>query len=168
MLWGGGMINEEIVAQWQEFMRSWYEYPMEKYPDEADMLYEGSFIVEVTYNAKNRICVHFHTYQYVGGAHGGSVISAYTYDLKKGKQLSLKEVLNMDEASILKLVNQCIDNDIKNSEGGKYYEEKADIRDIENIVFYILDGEIHIVFNEYELAPYVSGAIDLILCDCKW
>lgn len=63
----GGMINEEIVAQWQEFMRSWYEYPMEKYPDEADMLYEGSFIVEVTYNAKNRICVHFHTYQYVGG-----------------------------------------------------------------------------------------------------
>lgn len=164
----GGMINEEIVAQWQEFMRSWYEYPMEKYPDEADMLYEGSFIVEVTYNAKNRICVHFHTYQYVGGAHGGSVISAYTYDLKKGKQLSLKEVLNMDEASILKLVNQCIDNDIKNSEGGKYYEEKADIRDIENIVFYILDGEIHIVFNEYELAPYVSGVIDLILCDCKW
>lgn len=54
------------------------------------------------------------------------------------------------------------------SEGGKYYEEKADIKDIENIVFYILDGEIHIVFNEYELAPYVSGVIDLILCDCKW
>lgn len=66
------------------------------------------------------------------------------------------------------IVNQCIDNDIKSSEGGKYYEEKADIKEIENIVFYILDGEIHIVFNEYELAPYVSGVIDLILCDCKW
>ena len=103
----------------------------------------------------------------VGGAHGGSAIYAYTYDLKEGKQLALMEVLKMDVESILRLVNQCIDNDIKSSEAGKYYEEKVDIKDIENIVFYILDGEVHIVFNEYELGPYSSGIIDLILCDCK-
>lgn len=162
----GAMINEEISSQWQKFMKSWYEYPRERYPEEADMVYEGSFIVKVTYNTENKISVYFHAYQFVGGAHGGSEIYAYTYDLKEGKQLTLMEVLKMDVESILRLVNQCIDNDIKSSEVGKYYEEKADIKDIENIVFYILDGEVHIVFNEYELGPYSSGIIDLILCDC--
>lgn len=163
----GSMINEEITFQWQKFMKSWYEYPMERYPDEDGMVYEGSFIVEVTHNTKNKISVHFHAYQFVGGAHGGSAIYAYTYDLKEGKQLALTEVLKMGVESILKLVNQCINNDIKSSEAGKYYEEEVDIKDIENIEFYILDGEVHIVFNEYELGPYASGIIDLILCDCK-
>ena len=46
--------------------------------------------------------------------------------------------------------------------------DKAIRKDIENIVFYILDGVVHIVFNEYELGPYASGIIDLILCDCKY
>ncbi len=163
----GAMINEEISFQWQKFMKSWYEYPRNRYPEEADMVYDGFFIVEVTYNTDNKISVHFHEYQFAGGIHGGSAIYAYTYDLKEGKQLALKEILKMDEESILRLVNQCINNDIKNSESGKYYDEEVDIRDIENIVFYILDGEVHIVFNEYELGPYASGIIDLILCDCK-
>lgn len=163
----GVMINEEITSKWQKFMKSWYMYPMERYPKEADMVYEGSFIVEVTHNTKNKICVYFQEHQFAGGAHGGSGIYAYTYDLKEGKQLALTEVLEMDEESILKLVNQCINNDIKSSKAGKYYEEKVDIKDIENIEFYILDGEVHIVFNEYELGPYASGIIDLILCDCQ-
>lgn len=75
--------------------------------------------------------------------------------------------MNRDEKFIRKMVNQCINDDIKNSEPGKYYREEADVKDIESIVFYILDGEVHIVFNEYELGPYASGIIDLILCDCK-
>ncbi len=163
----GAMINEEISFQWQRFLKSWYEYSIERYPEEADMVFEGFFNVEVTYNTDTKISVHFHEYQYTGGVHGGSVIYAYTYDLKEGKQLSLKEVLNRDEKFIRKMVNQCINDDIKNSEPGKYYREEADVKDIESIVFYILDGEVHIVFNEYELGPYASGIIDLILCDCK-
>lgn len=163
----GVMINEEVTSKMQRFMKSWYEYSMEKDPNEADMVYEGSFIVEVTHNNKNKISLRFLEYQFVGGVHGGSVIYAYTYDLKEGKQLALTEVLKMDEGSILMLVNQCINNDIKSSEAGKYFEEKVDIKDIENIEFYILDGEVHIVFNEYELGPYASGIIDLILYDSK-
>lgn len=163
----GVMINEEITSKRQKFMKSWYEYPMEKDPYEADMVYEGSFIVEVTHNAKNIISVYFKEYQFVGGIHGGSAIYAYTYDLKEGKQLALTEVLKMEEEAILKLVNRCINNDIKSSKVGKYFDEKVDIKDVENIEFYILDGVAHIVFNEYELGPYSSGIINLILCDCK-
>lgn len=164
----GVMINEEITSQWQKYMRSWYEYPRERYPDEADMVYDGFFIAEVTYNTDSKISVRFHTYQFAGGIHGGSEVFAYTYDLKEGKQLTLKDILKRDEASILTLVNECVNIDIKNSKPGKYFEQEADIRDLENIVFYILDGEVHIVFNEYELGPYASGVIDLILCDCKY
>lgn len=163
----GVMINEEIASQWQKYMRSWQGYPRERYPEEADMVYDGFFNVEVTYNTDSKVSVHFHTYQFVGGIHGGSEVFAYTYDLKEGKQLTLKDILQKDEAFILTLVNECINMDIKNSKSGKYFEQKADIRDLENIVFYILDGEVHIVFNEYELGPYASGVIDLILCDCK-
>lgn len=163
----GAMINEEISFQWQEYMKSWYVYPRERSPEEADLVYDGFFIVDVTYNTNNRICVRFHTYQFAGGIHGGSAVYAYTYDLKEGKQLALKEILKMDEETILQLINQCINNDIKNSELGKYYEEEVDMKDIENIVFYISYEEVHIVFNEYELGPYASGVIDLILCDCK-
>ena len=163
----GVMINEEITSKRQKFMKSCYEYLQEKDPNEADMVYDGSFIVKVTHNAKNIISVYFKEYRFVGGIHGGSAVYAYTYDLKEGKQLALTEVLKMEEEAILKLVNQCINNDIKSSKAGKYFDEKVDIKDIENIEFYILDGVAHIVFNEYELGPYASGIIDLILCDCK-
>lgn len=81
--------------------------------------------------------------------------------------LTLTEVLGLDAESALKLVNQCVDCDIKNSRAGKYFNETANITDLENIVFYISDGMVHIVFNEYYLGPYASGIIDLILYDFK-
>lgn len=161
----GTMINEEISSQLKKFMISWYECPREQYSKEPDMVYEGSFIVKVTYNTKNRISVHFYEYRFAGGVHGGSAVYAYTYDLKEGKLLTLSDVLQLDVKSTLRLVNQCINNDIKSSKAGKYFNETANIRDIENIIFYILDGAVHIVFNEYELGPYASGVIDLILGD---
>ena len=139
----GVMINEEITSKRQKFMKSCYEYLQEKDPNEADMVYDGSFIVKVTHNAKNIISVYFKEYRFVGGIHGGSAVYAYTYDLKEGKQLALTEVLKMEEEAILKLVNQCINNDIKSSKAGKYFDEKVDIKDIENIEFYILDGVAH-------------------------
>lgn len=161
----GTMLNEEITSQWQKYMKSWYGYPREKYPEDDVMVYDGFFIAEVTYNIDSKISVRFHTYQFAGGIHGGSEVFAYTYDLKEGKQLTLKDILKRDEASILTLINECINIDIKNSKSEKYFEQEANIKDIENIVFYIFDGEVHIVFNEYELGPYASGVIDLILCD---
>lgn len=161
------MINEEISSQWNKFMMSWCEIPREWQPWEADMVYEGSFIVTVTYNMEHKISIHFYEYRFVGGVHGGSEIYAYTYDLKEGKLLSLTEALGMDEESVLKLVNECIANDMEDSKAGKYYEKSVNITDIENIIYYLKDEKVHIVFNEYELGPYASGIIDLVLCDCK-
>lgn len=162
----GTMINEEISSDWEKFM-AWSEFSEGCHPEKSDVVYDGFFIVQVKNNSNNRISVYFHEYMFLGGVHGNSTIYAYTYDLKRGKVLALTEVLEQDAESILQLVNQCINNDIKNSKAGKYFSETADITDIENLIFYVLDGVVHIVFNEYELGPYSSGIIDLILCDCK-
>lgn len=163
----GAMLNEEISSQWRSFIASWQTFITEREPWNANMIYNGSFVVDVTYNANSKISVRFYEYQFVGGVHGSSTIYAYTYNLKEAKLLTLTEVLGLDAESALKLVNQCVDCDIKNSRAGKYFNETANITDLENIVFYISDGMVHIVFNEYYLGPYASGIIDLILYDFK-
>jgi len=53
---------------------------------------------------------------------------------------------------------------ISEAEAGTFFEDSVNFCDANNIVYYVHDGEVHLVFNEYELGPYASGVIDIVLC----
>lgn len=161
----GALINEEIEAQWKKYMGFWKSCDEDDYIEEFDTEYEGSFKVSVKNNEDFIISVHFAEYMFAGGAHGGTTIYARTYSSKKGKLLSITDVLNMDINKVKSLINDCVNSDIKNNKDRIYFEDAVEITDVENVVFYVMNKEVHIVFNEYELAPYSEGTIDLILCE---
>ncbi len=133
--------------------------------NDPELTYESSLRTIVTNNSGGLLSFALYDYKYLGGAHGGTAVSAYTFDINIGRQLTLTQLLNTDNSSLCDTINSCIKKEKNASKIGKYYEEEVEISDSNSIVYYIKERKVHIVFNEYELGPFSSGTIDLVLCE---
>ena len=143
----------------------YYENFCSSYDNNSELIYESTLKTMITYNSGGLLSLVIYDYKYLGGAHDGTVISAYTFDINNGRQLSLTQLLKLDNHTLCERINSCIKKDKIDNEFGKYYEDIISISDSNSVVYYIRERKIHIVFNEYELGPFSSGNIDLILCD---
>ena len=159
------ILNNLIDALFDSDLCYWEQWDTPKYSDEPDMVYESILDVSVKNNTCGILSFVIIDYVYVGGVHGDTAEYAYTFDINNGRQLSLSQLLQKDNSELCEQISACVNDDISSSEEGKYFDESVCIRDADNIVFYIQNNQVHIVFNEYELGPYASGAIDLVLCD---
>lgn len=105
-------------------------------------------------------------YQYSGGAHGISQLNYITVDLENNKIIQLKDLFkpNVNYTSIInKAVNaQLIE---RQAEGEVFFIGPGGFNGIkENQNFYIdSNGNIIIVFNVYEIAPYAAGVVEVPL-----
>jgi len=95
-------------------------------------------------------------YQYTGGAHGITERRPYNIDLGTGQDLALKDLFtsNFDYRSVInKEISQQID-----SNKDMYFESDMGFQGIsEDQDYYLQDGTLVIVFQQYEIAPYVAG-----------
>lgn len=103
----------------------------------------------------------FFRYQYSGGAHGISDINYLTLDLENGKIIKLSDFFNskVDYKSVL---DQLIKKQISKSDKDKdFFHENSEVCLIkdDHPFFFDVDGNLNIVFNVYEIAPYSSGII---------
>ncbi|NLV21915.1 MAG: DUF3298 domain-containing protein [Syntrophomonadaceae bacterium] len=95
-------------------------------------------------------------YQYTGGAHGNTERRPYNIDLQSGLDLALKDLFvnNYDYTSV-------IDGEIKNQiNNGEpiYFEGDMGFQGIgEDQDYYLQDGALVVVFQQYEIAPYAAG-----------
>lgn len=105
----------------------------------------------------------FLRYQYSGGAHGLSYQSYLTIDTHESKLLTL-DALFKEDVDYKELINEEIRMQLKErTEKGEYFFTGASgfksIKD--NQAFYInTEGQLVIVFNVYEIAPYAAGVIE--------
>ncbi len=158
------VINEHLKQLIQNDL-DFCNYFDEECMDENVTEYESDIEVRVCHNMDGYINIYVYDYKYLGGPHGYHEIKSYTYDLNKGRIVTLQEMLGWDEERLIKKVDECISRDVLKSKEGKYFIDNIARIDYSGIVYYIEDGIIHILFNEYELGPYSSGAIDLELCE---
>lgn len=98
---------------------------------------------------------------YSGGAHGYHVASSYNYDVKAQKELSITDFMTLKEASdasrALLKKNFEANGDYSTYEG--FSIVGTDPSKAENFsVFTFIPKSITIYFNEYQVAPYASGA----------
>jgi len=131
--------------------------------DQADKLYikaedpyEMTVTTKIETSAKT-VSYIIQTYQYTGGAHGGTSVSTFTYD-KEGKLVTLDNVLESNYLEVI--ASQARDyfyinlGEYKNQtmidEGSKATKENYS-------AWYILDDEIVFIFGEYQVGPYVLG-----------
>lgn len=124
--------------------------------------YEIAVDYEVRFNDNGILSITVEYYQYSGGAHGGTVIMPYNFDIQTGKELSLADLFpaGFDYQSI---INREVSKEISTHpqdffEGDEGFNGIGDQRP-----YYITAGNLVVHFSQYEIAPYSTGIPEFII-----
>lgn len=111
---------------------------------------------EMVYLDDSYLSYRIEEYWYHGGAHGSTKVSVGTLDRKTGRQLTLNDVFGKDSLATL-------ESELRKVVVAKIGEENVQwpVKPIEN--FYLAADGWHFVFNEYEIACYACGAVEVVV-----
>ncbi len=121
--------------------------------------YETYFDYSLKYNQNGLLSVVFRNYQYTGGAHGLTVQSSFTLDLKTGGEYKLKDLVKVD-ADYVSLISDTIRNMIveRVKEGILPDYSIAPFHTIrDDHDFYLSNNGVVVYFQQYEHWPYAAG-----------
>ena len=131
---------------------------------ESSCDYEGTIEFEVTHNSGGLLAFRFWGYDYIGGVHGTPMQIGRVYNLSNGKEMTLPELLGMDEQAVLKLVLERWREDKQNRGNDVYWDDfEPQYETAEDIKFYMDDEGIHVFFDVYEAACYADGFVEFVL-----
>lgn len=117
---------------------------------------EVYFTYDVKYNSNGYLSIVFQDYIYSGGAHGLTVQSSYTYDLKTGKEYKIKDLFKSGTDYVT-----LISNEVKRQMKEKEEEMGGNLVPFEAIKpdqdYYLSNEGLVIYFQQYEYYPYAVG-----------
>ena len=132
--------------------------------ESADMLVGSSMTTQeykssysVVFANEKYISFRAEEYSYAGGAHGSNKITVGIIDRKTGRRLRLADFLPSDK---LPALTEMLYAKVVKKIGGKE-NLQGDVRPIEN--FCVVEGGLKFVYNEYEVACYAAGAIEVVV-----
>lgn len=132
----------------------------------SDMLVGASMTTEeyqskysVVFADEKYISFRAEEYSYTGGAHGNTEITVGTIDRKTGDRVRLAEFVSADK---LPKLTEMLYAKVAEKLGGKEHIQD-EVRPIEN--FCIVKDGLKFVYNEYEVACYAAGAVEVLV---KW
>ena len=111
---------------------------------------------EMVYLDERYLSYRIEEYTYSGGAHGSTKVSVGTLDRETGRQLTLNDVFGKDGLAAL-------ESELRKAVIAKIEEEniQSPVTPTEN--FYLASDGWHFVYNEYEIACYAIGAIEVVV-----
>jgi len=123
--------------------------------------YEFLSTFQITYNSHCISSLYMDQYSFLGGAHGNTIRQSHTWDFSTGKQMSLSDFFpdnpRFTEA-IFNSIQQQIEQQLKASPSTYFDDYAALLRGNFNINgFYLRPDGIVIYYQQYDIAPYVSG-----------
>jgi hypothetical protein len=118
------------------------------------------------FNGKNVVSYSISQSMYTGGAHPNSYVAFYNYDKANGDAITLGSMFGTGWEAAL---NKVIDTDFRKMKGltaADNLQEKAYL--FENKITYtnnfaLEKKGIRFYYNNYEIAPYSTGATDLFI-----
>lgn len=125
--------------------------------------YEYMTSYQVKYNQNNKLSILFNDYQFTGGAHGNTVITTFNFDLKSGNELTLDDFL-LSEREYEKVTNYALAYMKKHPE--IFYSNPSEFTDFKvtnETNFFLSDNGIELIFQQYEVGPYVSGNPSILI-----
>ena len=132
--------------------------------ESADMLVGSSMTTEeyqskysVVFADEKYISFRAEEYSYTGGAHGNTEITVGTIDRKTARQLRLADFVSADK---LPKLTKILHEKVIKKLGGKE-NLQGEVLPIEN--FCVIKGGLKFVYNEYEVACYAAGAVEVVV-----
>ena len=119
---------------------------------------ETNFDYEITYSQNGMLSVILPNYQDAGGAHGTTIQTAYTFDLKMGKQIALSDLMKQGseyQKYFDAQIRSQIDARVKS--GALYEMPDRPFQTIGNKPDFYLSADGIVFFQEYEHFPYAAG-----------
>ena len=95
-------------------------------------------------------------FAYLGGAHGNNTITLGTIDRKTGRILKVNDVFPKSEQG---KILQELKSKARQKLGDEEFQSEPTL--IEN--FCLMNDGWHFVYNEYEIACYAAGAVEVII-----
>lgn len=143
-----GQKNASDMAQ---YISEGYEY--------GDARCVTYFDYSVRYNQQDLLSVILTDYQFLGGAHGSTYQSSYTFDLTTGKTLSLSDLMQSGTdytAYFNSGIRKAIDERV--ASGLLYEFETGKFSSIgDNPAYYLTENGIVFYFQQYDYFPYAAG-----------
>ncbi len=142
----------EFIAENPDYRNSW------RYDNKMTMECFCNLVVSLKYD----------NYEFTGGAHGNETVAYYNFKFKNGKPVLLKNVFSKEEQeAIIKEIKKGLHKKfkIKDSmtlkEGGLWGEFVKSNKFNNN--FKISEKGLTFIFNQYEIAPYSEGMIEIFV-----
>lgn len=115
---------------------------------------EAFYDYRVEYNQKGIISIAFLDYIYSGGAHGLTVQSSYTIDLKTGTVYELKDVFKAG-TDYVSIISSEVKKQMGEREMTGYLPPFEAIRPDQD--FFLSNNGLVVYFQAYEYTPYAAG-----------
>jgi hypothetical protein len=127
---------------------------------------EGALTLDIDYKSENGSLVQnyiFSTSSYTGGAHGLQVRKTFSYN-KTGQLLSISNLFS-NGISGLKTLSALVQKELMKREGAdaKWIEDGAGPVEENYTSFVVSDTGVTILFDQYQVAPYSDGPIDIFI-----
>lgn len=106
-------------------------------------------------------------YNFTGGAHGGNMVQTYTFD-SLGKQVEVSGLFTNANTGLQTLANKVVakiksNTDYKEAIASEWFTDGT-APTADNYSAFMIDGaNITIIFQQYQIAPYVYGNIEVSL-----
>jgi hypothetical protein len=121
-------------------------------PSMCDYDYRTSFSTQ--YNNGKVLSILIYDYGYYGGAHGMGYVTSYNFNVSNGQRILIGNLLNT--STKMNKVQRYAYSVMKNRDPF-YVTRQSEVPVNKNSQFIFVDGGIHLVFQEYEVAPYAAG-----------
>lgn len=133
---------------------------------DEDMQYILNINYSTTHN-NNLITHRLDIYNFTGGAHGGNIVETYTFN-NNGEQVNISDLFINPNIGIKNLSNKVItkiksDPSYKEAIESEWFKDGTDPTVDNYATFMIEDTDIKIIFQQYQIAPYVYGNIEVTI-----
>jgi hypothetical protein len=156
--------TKTIEGTSQKFIKDFTNFVTE-FPESANNKWNTSMLYSVSTNTKDLLSLTFSMNGYTGGAHGFSTISYSNFNPNTGTKLKLEDIVSdVDKlrtiAREIFIKDHNLDPNKSLNEQGYWFVD--DIFSLNNN-FKLSKDEIIFHYNQYEIAPYSEGPIDITI-----
>lgn len=165
-LYLGDPESEPTATNAQESMEQFikdYWRDTSEFPDINE--YVAEIAIAETFRSKELAAVALSQYTYIGGAHGNGTVRYLIFDIATGEIITNEQLIK-DKEGLANLAEQQLRKDFQMD---AYVNLNSEIFWFKNDTFYLSDnigfekGKMVIHYDQYEIASYADGPIDIEL-----
>lgn len=122
------------------------------------MVFELIYQYNITFNSEPIVSLYADEYIYTGGAHGSTIRTSQTWNLRCNRQISLNDICSNNPNYILCILRE-INRQVEEKGVENFFEDYCSLilETFNPNQFYLTPEYVVIYFQQYDIAPYSTG-----------